>query len=167
MDDIDDLGSRELRPVDVINCYRLWMIWTILCHEIKLLDAINYFRQWKTWTTQGRELEALDATNKPGLWMTWTIPGHGIRPLDFIYSSSLWFTSKNRSYELRALNAMNKIGMSWARGFGCYELLRVVDGMNELRSRKLKPLGAMNISWLWMIWMILGHEHKALNVMNN
>ena len=42
MDDMDDLGSHELRPVDVMNCSRLWMIWMILCHELKPLDAMNY-----------------------------------------------------------------------------------------------------------------------------
>ena len=100
--------------------------------------------------TQGRELKALNVMNNSGLWMIAMIPGHELRALDAMNSSRLWL-----------------ICISRAHGFGCYELLGVMDDMNDLRSCKLKPLGAMNSSWLWMIRMILGHEPKALNVMNS
>ena len=61
---------------------------------------------------------------------------------------------------------MNDFGLS-VQGSRCFEQHSVLDDKNNLRSCKLKPLGAMNSSWLWMIRMILGHEPKALNVMNS
>ena len=42
-----------------------------------------------------------------------------------------------------------------------------MDNMNDSGSRELRPLDAMNNSRLWIILMILGFEHKVLNVMNN
>lgn len=39
MDDINDLGSYELRALDVMNNLGLWMIRTILCYKFKALDA--------------------------------------------------------------------------------------------------------------------------------
>ena len=56
---------------------------------------------------------------------------------------------------------------SWAQGSGWYEQLKVVNDMNDLGSRELKPLDVMNNSGLWMIWKILGHELEALETMNN
>ena len=79
-------------------------------------------------------IRALDVMNNSCLSMTGTTPGHELRTLNVMNSSMLWL-----------------ICMLSVHGFLCYELLRVVDGMNDLRSCKLKPLGAMNSSWLWMI----------------
>ena len=56
--------------------------------------------------------------------------------------------------------------VSWAQGSKCYEQLKVVDNMNNSRSHELKLLDFKNDSLFWKIWMILGHEHQALNVMN-
>ena len=39
--------------------------------------------------------------------------------------------------------------------------------MNDLGSYKLKPPNDMNNLGVWMIWTILDHELKALNVINN
>ena len=39
--------------------------------------------------------------------------------------------------------------------------------MNNLRSRELKALDAMNNSRQWMIWTILGRKLKALGAMNS
>ena len=41
------------------------------------------------------------------------------------------------------------------------------DDMNDFGSHKLRDIDAMNNSWLWMIWMILDHELKALDVIKN
>ena len=58
---MDDLGSHELRPLDVMNKSRLWMILTILHHELKVVDDIM---------TLGHELMALDTMSSSGLWLT-------------------------------------------------------------------------------------------------
>ena len=41
----------------------------------------------------------------------------------------------------------------WNHNSWCYEQLKAMDGMNNLR--------------VLMIWMILGHELKTLNVVNS
>ena len=71
-------------------------------------------------------------------------------------NSGLWIIEITLGHELRALDAMNnsRLGLictSRAHSFGCYELLGVVDDMNDLRSYQLKPLSATNSLWLWMI----------------
>ena len=135
------------------------------CYEqLRVMDDMN--------DLGSLELQSLDVLNISRLRMIWMIFCREPMMLNVINNSRMWFNMNNSRCELRALDVMNisrlwLICMSWAHGYGCYELLRVMDGINELRSCKLKPLGAMNISWLWMIWTILGHEHKALNVMNN
>ena len=55
----------------------------------------------------------------------------------------------------------------WAQGSRCKEQHNVMDDMINSRSRGLKALDAMTSSGLWMIWMTLGHELKALDVMDN
>ena len=42
-----------------------------------------------------------------------------------------------------------------------------MDDMNDSRSLELRPLDAMNRSWLWMIRTILLHELKPLDAMNS
>ena len=42
-----------------------------------------------------------------------------------------------------------------------------MDDMNDLECHELKPLDSMTNLGLWVILMILGHEEKASNVMNN
>ena len=42
-----------------------------------------------------------------------------------------------------------------------------MDEMNDSRSRKLKPLDAMNRLGLGKMWKIHGHEPMDLNAMNN
>ena len=149
VDDMNNLGSYELWSLDALNNSRLRMIWTIFCREPMTVNVMNNSGLWMTWTTQRHELRALDVRNNSGLLMTGNTPGHELRALDAMNSSRLWL-----------------ICISWAHGFGCYELLGIVDDMNDLRSYKFKLLGAMNSSWLWMIWTILGHKPKAVNVVN-
>ena len=128
---MDDLGSREVRSLNALNYSRLRMIWTIFGRGPMTLNVMNESGIWMTWPTQGHELSALDVMNNSGLWMTRTIPRHELRALNGMNISRLWL-----------------ICMSWAHGFGSNELLGVVNDMNDLRSYKLKPLGAMNSSWL-------------------
>ena len=41
MDDMKDLGSCELRPLDAMKSLRLWTIWKILGREPMDLNAMN------------------------------------------------------------------------------------------------------------------------------
>ena len=41
MDYMNDLGSYEVRPLDEMNNSRVWMINSILGHELKALDVMN------------------------------------------------------------------------------------------------------------------------------
>ena len=63
LDDMNDLRSREITNLDVINSPRLWMIWAIMGCELKALDAMNSLGLWMIWMILGRELKALDAMN--------------------------------------------------------------------------------------------------------
>ena len=127
--------------------------------------------------------------------MTWRTPSRELRALYAMNNSELWLTRTSLSHELKALYAMNNSRfwvMSYSRlsaySFWCYEELRVLEDMNELGSHELKPLydeqlrvvDDMNDSWLWamvlnsmkniglwMKWMTLGSEYKALDDTNN
>ena len=68
VDDMNDLGSYELKPLVAMNRWGLWMLWAILHHEVKPLDAMNYVALWMTWITPSCELR---------LEILWTIEGCG------------------------------------------------------------------------------------------
>ena len=57
--------------------------------------------------------------------------------------------------------------MSWAQGSRCYEQLRAMDDINNSGFTELKTLDVINNSSLYMIWMIMGYNIKALNAMNS
>ena len=42
MDDVNNSGSHDLKPLDTMNYLGLRMIWMILCHELKPVDDMNY-----------------------------------------------------------------------------------------------------------------------------
>ena len=65
MDDMNNSGSCELRPLDAMNNLR--MIWTILGHEHMSLNVMNNSRLSMIWTTLGGEVRALDAMNNSRL----------------------------------------------------------------------------------------------------
>ena len=67
--------------------------------------------------------------------------------------------------QLRVVVDKNE-SQSWARGSICYEQLRTVDDINN------SWLWAMTLNYpnnigLWMTWMTLGSEFKALDATNN
>ena len=41
MDDMNDSASRELEPLNAMNCSRRWIIRMILCHDLKALSFMN------------------------------------------------------------------------------------------------------------------------------
>ena len=61
---------------------------------------------------------------------------------------------------------MNDSG-SWAQDSRCYEQLNIMGDMNDLGCHELKPLNAMSSLGLWMIWMILHHELRVVDDMND
>ena len=146
MDDMNNLRSYELRPLDTMNNSRLWMIWTILHHTLKQLDAMNNLGLWMTWMTLGHKLRALNAMNNSRVWMRWATPSH----------------------ELITLDAMKSLGLliTWAQDSRCYEQSRVVNYMNDLGSYKKSPLQAMNCSDLFT-WITLSHDLRAPEAMSN
>ena len=48
VDDMNDLRSSDLRPLDAMTISRLWMNGMILGHEPIALNAINISRLWMT-----------------------------------------------------------------------------------------------------------------------
>ena len=56
---------------------------------------------------------------------------------------------------------------SWAQGYGCYEQLNIIDGINDSESYELTPLDAMNKSGLRMILLVLDPKLMTLNAMKN
>ena len=48
MDDMNDLRSRQLNPLDVVNCLGLWMTLMTLSHELSALDTMNTSGLWLT-----------------------------------------------------------------------------------------------------------------------
>ena len=52
-----------------MNNSMLWMIQTIVGHELKDLDAMNNLVLWMIWTIFGHELKALDIINNSRLWI--------------------------------------------------------------------------------------------------
>ena len=60
MDDMNNLGCRELRLLDAMNHSRLLSLWKILHHELKPLNAIKGLGLWMTLKTLGCEVEALE-----------------------------------------------------------------------------------------------------------
>ena len=70
------------------------------------------------------------------------------------------------SHELRALDAMNNLGlwMTWATQG--HELRTLVD-MNVLGSCEQSPFEVMNCSSLWLTWMTPSRELRVLDAMNS
>ena len=48
--------------------------------------------------------------------------------------------------------------MLWAHGFGCYEMLEVMNDMNDSRSYEFKDVDDMNDSWSWVTQGFGWHE---------
>ena len=86
--------------------------------------------------------------------------------MDDLNDSKSWVQGFRCYEQFKDVDDINNI-MLWARDSRCYEQVKVVDDMNDSRSHELRPLDAINNLGLWIIWTILGFEHKALNVMNN
>ena len=56
---------------------------------------------------------------------------------------------------------------SWVEVSKCYELVRIVDDMNDLGSWTKGYIYATNILGLWLTWTTPGHELRALDAKNS
>ena len=45
---MNDLGSCQFKPLDVVNCSGLWMTLTTPSHELSSLDTMNTSGPWLT-----------------------------------------------------------------------------------------------------------------------
>ena len=58
VDDMNDSGSHEIKPLNAMNRSRLWK------HErLQVVSSMNSLRLWMTWTPQDLELWDLDVKN--------------------------------------------------------------------------------------------------------
>ena len=146
MDDMNDLESYELRPLDAINNSGLWMIWLILGREPMVPNSMNNSGMWITWMTSNCELRDLDAMNNLGLSLTWMTLGRDFNTLNSMHSSRLWMIWTTWDPMNLGLYMVRK-----AQGCGWYE----------------------NDSWLWdhgskMLWTTQAHHwHERLWVMSS
>ena len=74
-----------------------------------------------------------------------------------------WTQGSRQNEQLKVMDDF----VSWAQDPRCYEHLIIVDDINDAGSRDLRPLDSMNNLGLRIIWMILGCEPMALNVMKS
>ena len=166
---MNDSISHENRPLNFMNSSRLWK------HErLQVMSSMNSLRLWMTWTTQDRKLWALDVKNSSGIWITWTTKSWAQRSrcyeqlrvmVDMNYSRS-WVKGSRCYEEFRDVDDMNDF-MWWGQAFRCYDQHKVVDDMNDSGSHNPRPLDATCSLGRQVIWTTLGHEEKAINVMNN
>ena len=115
---MNDPGSCELKPLNLMNCSKFWMMWMILHHELKPLNDMNY-------SGLGRELRVVDVINNSWLWITWMTLVHEIRPLDSMNNSGMWLIRKLRVFpanhnielfvESRGLISWTRVLISWTR----------------------------------------------------
>ena len=50
---MDDMNSHELKPLDALNNFGLWLIWMIIGYELNALNAMNISELWMIWRTGG------------------------------------------------------------------------------------------------------------------
>ena len=63
IDDLNNSGSHELRPINAMNKLGIQVIWVILSHEEKALNVMNNLGLLMIVNTLGHELKALDVMN--------------------------------------------------------------------------------------------------------
>ena len=115
VDDMNDSGSYELKPLDLMNCLELWMIVNDSPSWAQAYRCCELLKLWMTWMTLSRELRTVDVINNSGLWITWMPIVHEIRPLYSMNNSGLWLTRKTLSCELRLLDIMHNLRLSMTR----------------------------------------------------
>ncbi|KAL6311978.1 hypothetical protein AAG906_026401 [Vitis piasezkii] len=145
---MNDLGSHQLRPLDVMSSSG---------YELITYDTMNNSRLWLTRTTSAhysRYYEHLMVMVVVDM-NDFESSSQGFRSYEQLRAMDdiLWMTSTTQGHKFMALDAMNS--------FGLWITLAI------LGSHELKALDAMNRYGLWITWATLGHELRALDVMNN
>ena len=124
---------------------QLEILWAMAfrCYELRDKNDMNYYWSWAYELKCYEQLRVVDDMNNSRSW-----------------------AAGSRCYEqLKVVVDMKDFELG-AIGSRCYEQLGVVDDMNDLRSRDLRPLDAMNNSRLRMIWTILSCKLMTLNDKN-
>ena len=103
--------------------------------------------------------------------------------MDYLNDFESWVHGSRSYKQFRDVANINGTVL-WAQGCRYYEQVKVMDDMNDLGSRDLRPLDAMNSSGLWkndwlhvvsytnnlrllMTWITQDYELWALDVKNN
>ena len=68
MDDMNNLGSHELRLLDVMYSLSLWIIWMILHHELRVVDDMNDYGSWAHKSKYYEQLKVMIDKNESGFW---------------------------------------------------------------------------------------------------
>ena len=63
MDDMNDSGSPDLKPLDAMNNLCMLTTLTTLGHELRSLESMNSSMLWMIHMIMGHELKNLDAMN--------------------------------------------------------------------------------------------------------
>ena len=128
VNDMKDLISRELRPLDVMSSLGLWMIWMILDHELRVVDDMNDMNDSKLWAHNSRYDEQLKVVVDMNDFESWpqdcgcyeqlrVVDGmndsksYELRPHDTMNNLELWIIWMILGRELMALISMNSLGL--------------------------------------------------------
>ena len=145
VDNMNDSGSLELKPLNAMNNFWMWMIWMILRHELwsRVMDDMNNSSSWAHASRYYEQLkvviylkeyglwaQALNALNSSRLYLIWTILGRELKNLDGLNNFGLWMTWMTLGHELRPLNTMKSLGL-WLTQTNPSHELRALDPMNN------------------------------------
>ena len=125
MNDMNDLISCELRPLDVVSSLGLWMIWMILHHELRAMDDMNDSELWVQNSRYSKQLKVVVSMNDSGLWAQGSkwydklkvvdnmndLGSYELRPQDTMNNLEIWIIWMILCLELMALISMNNSGL--------------------------------------------------------
>ena len=125
VNDMNDMISYELRPLDAMSNLRLWMIWMILCNELRGVDDMNDFELWAHNSRYYEQLKVVVDMNDFESWAQGSGCYEQLRvvndmndsrsrelgPQYTINNLELWVLWMILGYELMALISMNSSGL--------------------------------------------------------
>ena len=124
VNDMNDLISCELRPLDAISSLGLWMIWMILCHELRVVDDMNDSELWAHDSRYYEQLKVVVDMNDFGSWAKGSgcseqlrviddmndLGSRELRPQDTMKNLELWIIWMILGHELMAIISTNSSG---------------------------------------------------------
>ena len=115
MDDMNNSGCCEIRPLDAMNHSRFRILWkksaswtqASKCYEkVRAMDDIKDFGLWTRGSRRNEQLRVMDDMNDSRSYQ--------FKPLDVVNQLGLWMTLTTLGHELSALDTMNTLGL-WLR----------------------------------------------------